>query len=73
MPRFIGAFLFYVQDVLAENCSCIFCTSAIHGGRMSRDAYREVGGRECLEHILEDTGVRSDDLFIKKMIPNLPL
>jgi len=24
-----------VQDERAENCSCIFCTSAIHGGRMS--------------------------------------
>jgi hypothetical protein len=26
----------YVQDVRAENCSCIFRTSAILGGRMPR-------------------------------------
>ena len=24
----------YVQDVRADNCSCVICTSAIHGGRM---------------------------------------
>jgi len=33
------------------------------GGRAKQDAYRDVGGRECLEQILEPkprTGVRSD-------------
>ncbi len=24
----------YVQDVRADNCSCVICTSAFHGGRM---------------------------------------
>jgi len=28
--------LFYIQDELADDCSCIVCTSAIHGGRISR-------------------------------------
>lgn len=27
------------RDVVAENCSCIFRTSAIHGGRMPREAW----------------------------------
>ncbi len=37
MPRAQGsAGAAHVQDVRAEKCSCIFCTSAIHGGRMPR-------------------------------------
>ena len=67
------------MDGLVENCSYIFDTSAIHGGRMSRDDSRDGGGRERLEQVLEDTtagmqeversrsqsrGVRSDDVCI---------
>ena len=29
-----GAKIGYVQDVRADNCSCVICTSAFHGGRM---------------------------------------
>ena len=51
-----------VQDVVVENCSCIFDTSAIHGGRMSRDDYRDIGGRKCPEHIFEDTTARMQEV-----------
>ncbi len=36
----------YVQDVLVENCSYIFDTSAIHGGRIPvlQDDYTDVVG-----------------------------
>ncbi len=30
-----GAFFIYM-DVMANNCSCVICTSAIPGGRMPR-------------------------------------
>ena len=55
-----------IRIVLVENYSCIFDTSAIQDGRMSRedttawmqDAYIDVGGRECREHILEVERIR---------------
>ena len=36
----------YVQEVQVEKCSCIFDTSAIHGGRMPvmQDGYTDVAG-----------------------------
>ena len=33
------------MDVVVEKYSCIFDTSAVHGGRMSQDAYMDIGGR----------------------------
>ena len=56
-----------IRIVLVENYSCIFDTSAIQDGRMSRedttawmqDAYIDVGGRECREHILEVERIRT--------------
>ena len=49
----------YVQDVLVENCSNIFDTSAIHGGRIPvlQDDSREGGGSERQEHVLEQNPV----------------
>jgi len=41
------------RDERAENCSCIFCTSAIHGGRMPLGA-GAVSGRDGKQKLSED-------------------
>ena len=52
----------YVQDVLVENCSYIFDTSAIHGGRIPilQDAYMDVGGRVMQEQLPSKKPVMSN-------------
>ena len=48
-PTSFSAGFFMSRDGLAENCSCVFCTSTIPGGRMPREAMEGRSG-ECPGH-----------------------
>ncbi len=42
LSGFRPLFSFTPMEGRAENCSCIFCTPAVHGGRMVREARDKV-------------------------------